>query len=172
MAPPTVDESAIKQACLARNLSVAEIAERLAVAKALDPPQEPDSLVIGADQTLEADGRLFDKTTTLAETRERLLALRGRPFSLHCAVAGVASGHAVWSHTETANLKFRDFSESYLDGYLERNVDRLSASLGGFELEREGIQLFDHVDGDYFAILGLPVLPLLAWLRQAGGLRT
>jgi len=171
VAPPTVDEDAIKRDCLAVGVGIAKIAERLAVAKAFDQALEPDTLVIGADQTLEADGRLLNKTTSLAETRERLLMLRGGPFSLHCAVAGLAQGRDVWSHNETALLRFRNFSESYLDDYLGRNADRLSVSLGGFEFEGEGVQLFEQVEGDYFAILGLPLLPLLGWLRQAGGLR-
>jgi len=166
--PPAVDESVVKKGCLAAGISVASIAERLAAAKALDRALEPDTLVIGADQTLEVDGRSLDRTTSLSETRERLLALRGRPFSLHCAVAGAAEGQLVWSHNETSRLTFRDFSETYVDAYLGRNADRLSVSLGGFEFEGEGAQLLERVEGDYFAILGLPLLPLLAWLRRAG----
>jgi septum formation protein len=167
--PPAIDESVVKASCIAAGVSAASIAERLAVAKALDRALEPDTLVIGADQTLEVDGRLLNKTTCLSETRQRLLVLRGRPFRLHCAVAGAAQGQRVWSHSETACLTFRDFSESYVDAYLARNADHLRISLGGFELEGEGAQLLERFDGDYFAILGLPLLPLLAWLRQAGG---
>jgi len=167
--PPAVDEAVLKEAYLAEGVSAARVAERLAAAKALDRARERDTLVIGADQTLEIDGRLLDKTTSLLETRERLLRLRGLAFSLHCAVAGADRGRVVWSHNETARLTFRDFSEGYLDDYLSRNADTLCSSLGGFELEGEGVQLFDQVDGDYFAILGLPLLPLLAWLRRAGG---
>jgi len=166
---PTVDEAAVKTRCLAEGLNVAETAGRLARSKALDRAREPATLVIGADQTLEVKGALLDKTTSLAETRERLLSLRGHHFALHSAVAGAAEGQVVWSHTETARLRFRDFSEPYLDDYLRRNEDALRVSLGGFELEGEGVQLLEQVDGDYFSILGLPLLPLLAWLRSAGG---
>ncbi len=167
--PPAVDETVLKEGYLADGVSAAMVAERLAAAKALDRAREPETLVIGADQTLEIDGRLLDKTTSLKETRARLLGLRGVAFSLHCAVAGADGGRVVWSHNETAHLTFRDFSESYLDDYLSRNADTLCASLGGFEFEGEGVQLFEQVDGDYFAILGLPLLPLLAWLRRSGG---
>jgi len=167
--PSAVDEGALKTRWLAEGASVALIAERLAAAKALDRASEPETLVIGADQTLEFDGRLLDKTTCLSETRERLRALRGRDFRLHCAVAGAKEGAVVWSHSETARLAFRDFSETYLEDYLQRNASALRVSLGGFELESEGAQLLERADGDYFAILGLPLLPLLSWLRQAGG---
>ncbi len=167
--PPAVDEAILKKAFLAEGIDVSGVAQRLAAAKALDRALLPDTLVIGADQTLEFDGRLLDKTTSLSETRARLLNLRGLPFSLHCAVAGAIEGRLVWSHKETARVRFRQFSESYLDHYLSRNEDTLSVSLGGFELEGEGVQLLEWVEGDYFAILGLPLLPLLAWLRQAGG---
>lgn len=167
--PSAVDEGALKTRWLAEGASVALIAERLAAAKALDRASEPETLVIGADQTLEFDGRLLDKTTCLSETRERLRALRGRDFRLHCAVAGATEGAVVWSHSETARLAFRDFSETYLEDYLQRNASALRVSLGGFELESEGAQLLERADGDYFAILGLPLLPLLSWLRQAGG---
>jgi septum formation protein len=167
--PSAVDEAAVKSHCLAEGLDVAAIAGRLATSKALDRAGDPATLVIGADQTLEVNEALLDKTASLAETRERLLSLRGRPFSLHCAVAGAVEGRVLWSHTETARLAFREFSEAYLDAYLQRNADALRVSLGGFELEGEGVQLLEWVDGDYFAILGLPLLPLLAWLRRAGG---
>jgi septum formation protein len=169
--PPDVDETALKTSCLADGVAISLIAARLAEAKALDRAVAPTTLVIGADQTLEVDGRLLDKTTSLAETRQRLSMLRARAFSLHSAVAAVAQGQIVWSHCETARLRFRDFSDAYLDDYLQRNAAGLSVSLAGFELEGEGVQLLDQIEGDYFAILGLPLLPLLAWLRQAGGAR-
>jgi len=167
--PPAVDEALLKTHCLVDGVSVALIAERLATAKALDRACEPATLVIGADQTLEVDGALLDKTKSLAETRERLRTLRGRAFRLHSAVAGAVFGHVRWSHSETARLRFRDFSDRYLDEYLARNAKSLGVSLAGFELEGEGAQLLEEVQGDYFAILGLPLLPLLGWLRQAGG---
>ncbi len=167
--PPAVDEGVLKEKYLADRVPLAEVAERLAAAKALDRALTRDSLVVGADQTLEFEGRLLDKTRSLAETRDRLLMLRGLPFSLHCAVAGAHEGRLVWSHNETARLRFRNFTNIYIDDYLSRNADALRVSLGGFELEGEGLQLLEQLDGDYFAILGLPLLPLLAWLRQAGG---
>ncbi len=170
--PSAVDEAPLKRLALARGEDPRTIAGRLAEAKALAASSPAGALVIGGDQTLELDGALLDKTASLAETGERLRALRGRTFALHAAVVGAAGGEVAWRHTESARLTMRTFSDAFLDAYLIRNAAELSASLAGFALEGEGAQLFEAIDGDYFAILGLPFIPLLCWLRAAGGLET
>ena len=168
--PPDVDESTLKTKLLGQGVSPSGIAKHLAGAKALDRQADVGTLVIGADQTLEADGELLDKTSSLDETRQRLIRLRGRTFELHSAVAGAMDGEIRWRRRESARLTMRLFSDDYLEAYLSRNAADLSASLAGFALEGEGAQLFERIDGDYFAILGLPLLPLLAWLRSMGAL--
>jgi septum formation protein len=148
-----------------------EVAEALAEDKALaGAGQRPGALVIGADQTLELDGALFDKAPTLAEARARLILLRGRTHRLHAAIAVARDGHILWREVATATLTMRDFTDAYLAAYLERNGRAALASVGAYELEGEGAQLFDTVEGDFFAILGVPLLGLLAFLRDAGAL--
>lgn len=147
------------------------IALALAEAKALRVSMaRPDDLVIGADQTLDFEGRLFDKATSLAEARERLVMLRGRSHRLHAGIAVARGDRIVWRKCATSNLTMRDFSDTWLDGYLERNSRAALSSVGCYELEGEGAQLFDRIVGDYFAILGLPLLGLLGCLRKEGAL--
>ena len=176
----SVDEAALKAAHFASGAGttlgsgadgrVSALAEILACRKALDVAQKRRGLVIGADQTLEFEGLSYDKTEGLGATRARLLSFRGSRFQLHAAVAVAKGETTLWSMVETSHLKLRRFSEAWLDGYLDRNAAALAHSLAGFELEGEGVQLFDAVEGDYFAVLGLPLLPLLAFLREAGAL--
>lgn len=148
-----------------------EVAEALAEGKALaGAGQRPGALVIGADQTLELGGRLFDKAATLGEARQRLVALRGRAHQLHSAIAVARDGHILWRDLVTTTLTMRDFTDAYLEAYLERNPRAALASVGAYELEGEGAQLFEAIEGDVFAILGVPLLGLLAFLRDAGAL--
>ena len=168
--PSGVDEETIKSELQSRGTDVRDIAVALADAKALAINPQAAAVVIGADQTLEFDGRLFDKTAGLAEARARLRLLRGQVFRLHTALAGARDGRIVWRRLETAQLLMRPFSDEFLDAYLSRNAPALASSLASFELEGEGAQLFEAIEGDYFAILGLPLLPLLAWLRSCGAL--
>ncbi len=166
---PRFDEVEAKGALAAE--APRAVAAALADGKALaGAAQRPQALVIGADQTLEVEGRLFDKAGSMEEARERLQLLRGRSHQLHSAVA-VASGEAVaWRHADSARLTMRDFSDAFLDAYLARNGRAALASVGGYELEGEGAQLFADVEGGYFTVLGLPLVPLLAFLREAGAL--
>ena len=163
-----VDETAIKDRLLAEGRTPAQIAAILAETKAGAVARTRPGLVIGADQTLEFDGDLYDKAADLAEARERLRTLRGRTHRLHAAVATARDGRPLWGETITSTLTMRDFSDAFLDGYLARNPGAALWSVGCYELEGEGIQLFDHIDGDYFAILGLPLTGLLAHLREEG----
>jgi septum formation protein len=147
------------------------VALALAEAKALRVSKaRPDALVIGADQTLDFEGRLFDKAASLTEARERLVMLRGRSHRLHAGIAVVRGDRIVWRKCATSSLTMRDFSDAWLDGYLERNPGSALSSVGCYELEGEGAQLFDRIIGDYFAILGLPLLGLLGCLRKEGAL--
>ena len=165
-----VDEAAAKAGLLAGGASPLRVAERLAAMKAVAASTGRPGLVIGADQTLDLDGVLFDKAATPAEARERLVALRGRPHHLHSAVAVAEDGAVIWKTTDSPRLTMRAFSDAFLDGYLTRGGEALLGSVGCYLLEGEGAQLFERIEGDYFAILGLPLLPLLDLLRQKGAL--
>ena len=164
-----VDEGALKTRLLADGAGPREVAERLGEAKALAvSARRPDALVIGADQTLDLGGALYDKPADLAEARRHLTAMRGRGHALHGGIVAAERGEVVWRTTETSRLWMRDFSDAFLDGYLARGGAALLASVGCYQLEGEGAQLFERIEGDYFAILGLPLLPLLAFLRERG----
>jgi septum formation protein len=167
--PPEVSETALKAVRLAENASPAAIAADLAVAKATEvSARYPKALVIGADQTLELDGRLFDKPADLAEARAQLLALRGRSHKLHAAVALVRGGGILWRTLETATLQMRQFSEAFLAQYLVAEAGEILHCVGAYRLEGLGAQLFEAIDGDYFTILGLPLVGVLQALRSIG----
>ena len=165
-----VDESAAKEGLLADGATPRDVAEALAGQKAVAASQGRAGLVIGADQTLDLDGRLFDKAETLEEARERLAMLRGRTHQLHSAVAVAQGGKVIWREAPAATLTMRDFSDSFLDTYLTRHGDALLGSVGCYRLEDDGVQLFEAIDGDYFTILGLPLMGLLGVLREHGAL--
>jgi septum formation protein len=164
-----VDEDAVKQALLADGHGARDVADALAELKALKVSKaRPDAFVIGADQTLEFEGRLYDKAGTLEEARARLIELRGAPHRLHSAVVVARGGEAIWREVSTATLVMRNFSDAFLDDYLAREGEELLGSVGCYRLEALGAQLFSRIDGDYFAILGLPLLGLLDLLRNHG----
>ena len=165
-----VDEAFEKVRLLAEGKGPREVAETLAVLKAQAVEAPTDALVVGADQTLDLDGQLFDKAESLAEARTHLLQLRGRSHQLHAAVVAVRHKQPVWREVATATLTMRDFSESFLDDYLAADGDQLLGSVGCYRLEGPGAQLFSAIEGDYFAILGLPLLGLLDLLRREGEL--
>jgi septum formation protein len=133
-------------------------------------PRHQRALVIGADQILVGDGRWFDKPSSLDQARDHLRALRGRRHELVTAVAVLRDGHRLWGTVERPALTMRDFSDAFLEAYLARGEHWLLASVGAYRLEGEGIQLFSRIEGDYFSILGLPLLPLLDFLRGHGAL--
>jgi len=163
-----LDEEAAKAGLAEQGLGPRAMAEALAAAKAVETSRTVDGLVIGADQTLELDGELVSKAASIAEARTRLMQMRGRRHHLHSAVAAAEGGALVWAEVETATLTVRAFSQAFLDRYLARNADAALASVGGYQLEGEGVQLFERIDGDYFTILGLPLPPLLKVLRERG----
>jgi nucleoside triphosphate pyrophosphatase len=164
-----VDEAEVKASLRAAGADAAAVAETLAELKAQRVSRRYSGrLVIGADQVLECGGVLFDKPTDQAAARTQLLALRGRRHRLVCAVALVRDGQRIWHHVDRAELTMREFSTSFLDRYLEAVGDAVLSSVGAYQLEGAGAQLFAGVDGDYFTILGLPLLPLLDILREHG----
>lgn len=168
-AAPGVDEEAAKAALVADGAGPREIADALAEMKALKVSRRrPEALTIGADQTLDLDGELIDKAPDLATARARLQQLRGRTHVLHAAVVVALDGRPIWRELKSARLKMRDFSDAYLDAYLQREGSHILGSVGCYRMEGEGIQLFERVDGDHFTILGLPLLGLLDLLRRYG----
>src|SRR4029079_17714542 len=163
--PSTIDERAIEAeagisdpAGVARHLAHAKAA---AVAAGL-----PGRLVLGADQTLARGTKRFTKPTDRNVASEQLRDLRGRTHELHSALVLVRDGSQLFSCVDTARLAMRNFSDRYLDDYLDMAGDAALKSVGGYQLEGIGIHLFERVEGDYFTILGLPLMPLLAYLRQ------
>ena len=130
--------------------------------------RHPQSLVLGADQVLAMDGKMYDKARDKDEARARLIALRGRTHTLEGGLAAARGGGLVWTNRSTATLTVRDFSDDFLDAYMDRAGGELTASVGAYAFEGLGAQLFDTVEGDYYAILGLPLLPVLDLLRREG----
>ncbi|MEJ1967864.1 MAG: Maf family protein [Rhizomicrobium sp.] len=171
--PAEVDEAALKDDLLRKGSPLVEVAGALADAKAAHVSRvHADALVLGGDQTLLFGEALVGKCGTLVEARGLLLRLRGKPHRLVGALALARGGEIVWRHTETAQLRMRDFSDAYLDAYLETEGPSLLAAVGCYKIEGLGVQLFDRIEGDYFSILGLPLLPLLAELRRKGVIAT
>ncbi|MBU2580319.1 MAG: Maf family protein [Alphaproteobacteria bacterium] len=171
--PAAIDEAAIRDTLTAENEAIdpADVAEILARAKGdAVSADNPGSLVISADQTLSLGGQLFTKPADLDEARDTLLRLRGQQHLLHTAVALVESGEVTWSHIECAHMTMRKFSFGFLSEYLVRAGDEVCQSVGAYQFEGLGMQLFEEVDGDFFSILGLPMLPLLAELRRRGAI--
>lgn len=163
-----VDEGAIKEAMLAEGSRLRDIADALAEAKAMRVSRNEAGFVIGADQIMVMDKTLFDKPKDMAEARERLLFMRGKTHQLLGAVVVCDGGQAVWRHMAKTTLKVREFSEDFLDDYLEAEGEAVLKSVGAYRFEGRGAQLFSHVDGDFFSILGLSLLPLLDFLRLRG----
>jgi len=128
--------------------------------------KKPGRIVLGADQTLALGERRFSKAPNRAAAREQLLALRGQTHALHSGAAAVRDGQVLYDHVSTARMTMRAFSEAYLDRYLDAVGDAAMASVGGYQLEGVGAQLFERIEGDHFTVLGMPLLPLLEWLRS------
>lgn len=170
-----VDEAAIKSEILKANDKPMPraVAERLASAKAEAVSRaEPEALVIGADQVLAFDGGLISKAKNIDDARAVLRRLAGNTHHLFSAVALAEAGRTVWSFTDSAELAMRPLSDAFLSSYLEAMGDRVLKTVGCYELEGFGAQLFDRVSGDYFTVLGIPLLPLLSELRRKGVVMT
>lgn len=169
---PGLDEAAVKQSLLADGVGPRDIADALAEGKAVKVSRRRGGLVIGADQTLDLDGALYDKAESLQEARERLALLRGKTHKLHSAVVIARDGVPVWRALSSPALTMRPFSDAFLEGYLARNGGTILSSVGCYEYEGEGAQLFSRMEGDFFAVLGLPLLAVLDYLRLQGALET
>lgn len=166
---PLVDEDEVKAAGRAEGVPADAVAEALAELKAQRiTRRHPGALVVGADQMLECEGRWFDKPTDRAAARAQLLDLRGKTHRLVSCAVVVRDGERMWHKVDSARLTMRNFSESFLDDYLDRVGDEVLHSVGAYQLEGLGAQLFQRVEGDFFTILGLPLLPLLGFLRVHG----
>ncbi len=167
--PPRVDEAALKTVLKAGGADATAVAFALAEEKAAHiAALPPDRLVVAADQMLECEGAWFDKPVDRQMAQEQLRALRGKAHRLITAVIVGRDGRTVWRYVESARLVMRPFSEAFLESYLERVGDAAHSSVGGYQIEGLGVQLFSKIDGDHFAILGLPLLPLLSFLRTQG----
>lgn len=164
---PDYDEQTAKDAL--KGCSPKTLARELAAGKALTfAAKHPDDYVIGADQVLELQGQVFGKPSNPTEAKKQLQSLRGKTHQLHSAVCVSHQDKVAWHITETAELTMRNFSDEFLDTYLVSEGDQVIRSVGGYKIEGQGLQLFDKINGDYFTILGLPLLPLFAYFRQAG----
>ena len=167
--PAAVDEDAVKEALKAEGASAARTAETLAELKAQRvSANHPGSLVIGADQMLECEERWFDKPADRNQAAESLRALQGRSHVLWSAVCLVRDGSRIWHHGAPARMTMRPLSDDFIAAYLDTVGDKALSSVGAYQLEGLGAQLFSGIDGDFFTILGLPLLPLLDVLRANG----
>jgi septum formation protein len=167
--PASVDEAEVKRAARAERFSAPEAALLLAQLKAERISRRwPEAVVIGCDQLLVCDGIWFDKPAGMAEARAQLQALRGRLHTLVTAVVCHRHGGEIWHHVAQPRLVMRGFSDSFLDDYLAAEGEAVTTTVGAYRLEGPGVQLFEAIEGEHAAILGLPMLALLGFLRQHG----
>ena len=166
--PPMVDEEALKQGLMAENFSPRDMADALAEAKAVKlSVKHPGALVIGADQMLALDeGPLFDKPGSPEIARAQLTLMAGKSHRLFSAVVVAQSGEPLWRHVGTVRMQVRSLRPAFIDSYVARNWGSIRHCVGCYQIETEGAQLFTRIEGDHFDILGLPLLPLLAYLRE------
>jgi septum formation protein len=166
-----VDEEALKAALLAEERPARDIADALAEMKAARVSgKRPEALVLGCDQTLSCEGRLFAKPATPQDARAQIATLMDRTHMLHSAAVLYQNGEPVWRHVAEARLTMGRLSDGWVEGYLARNWEAVRQSVGGYRIEEEGVRLFSRIEGDHFTILGLPLLPLLSFLSIRGTL--
>lgn len=167
--PARVDEDAIRAAHEADGANPRDFADALAETKARRiSGRERDALVLGCDQVLDLDGKVFAKPENPAAARAQIRALSGRTHRLLSAAVVCRAGEPLWRHVGTARLTMRKVSDTYLDDYVTRNWHSIRHSVGAYKLEEEGVRLFSHIEGDHFTILGLPLIELLTWLAVRG----
>mgnify|MGYP001765859410 CR=1 FL=1 len=166
---PRVDETVVREALLAEGAHPRDIADALAEMKARKVSEKhPDALVLGCDQVLALDRQVFAKPETAEEARTHLRELRGKSHKLLSAIVAYEGAEPVWRHVAEARLTMHSISDAYLDDYVDRNWDSIRHSVGCYKIEEEGVRLFSAISGDHFTILGLPLLPLLAWAGTRG----
>jgi septum formation protein len=166
---PRVDEETARVALLAEGAKLRDVADALAEMKARKiSDRRLGDLVLGCDQVLEFDGKVFAKPETQDDARDHLRQMRGKSHRLISAIVAYEGAEPVWRHVAEARLTMHEISDAYLDDYVDRNWDSIRHSVGGYKIEEEGVRLFSAITGDHFTILGLPLLPLLAWLGTRG----
>ena len=170
IAKPDVDESVIKKKAAAEGLALEETAMRLAEAKCLADAHDPGALVVGSDQILEFRGEAYDKPRDMEEARARLLDMQGHGHTLINAVAVARDGAVVWRFVDRPRLFMRSMSPEDVDAYLAAAGPDILHSVGAYQVEKLGARLFERIEGDYYAVLGLSLYPLLGFLREEGAI--
>jgi septum formation protein len=171
--PARIDEEAVRSALAEEDASPHDLADTLAEMKARKiSDRQPDALVLGCDQILECRRKVFAKPADPEDARAQLRALRGQTHRLLSAAVVCEAGRPVWRHVGEVRLTMRDLSDAYLDDYVSRNWDSLRETVGCYKLEEEGVRLFSRIEGDYFTVLGLPLIELLTWLGIRGDIAT
>lgn len=164
-----IDERALEKPLEDAGAAPETVALALAEAKALDVARHfGDALVIGSDQTMSLGSRVYHKPKHMAEAAEHLLSLSGKTHRLNSAIVLVRGEEIVWRHVSSAQMSVRPLTAAFVERHLQRVGEKALSSVGAYQLEGEGIQLFEKIEGDYFTILGLPMLPLLSKLRELG----
>lgn len=162
-----LNEGLIKNTLINQGASPSEISEKLAIEKAMAIGQKyPESIILGADQLLVCEGRVFDKAKNLAEAKEHLMFFRGKTHCLHTSYALIKGQNILFCETVCPQLTMRDFSEEFLEDYIDQSGEKILNSVGCYLLEDRGSQLFSEIKGNYFAILGLPLLNVMENLRK------
>lgn len=171
--PARIDEQALRSALEAEGASPRDVADALAEMKARKISEKlPEALVIGCDQILECRRKVFAKPEDIAAARDQLRVLRGQTHRLLSAAVVYEAGRPLWRHVGEVRLTMRDISDAYLDDYLARNWGSIRDTVGCYKLEEEGVRLFARIEGDYFTVLGLPLIELLTWLGIRGDIAT
>lgn len=168
-----LDEEAAKAGLWGAGFDARGVAEELAQLKALSVSAGEGDLVLGSDQTLErGDGTLLGKPASREEARGQLISLSGGTHRLHSAAVLAENGEAIWWQCETVTLTMRSLSDAFLEDYLDREYEQIRWSVGGYRIEGLGAQLFERIEGSHFAILGMPLIPLLGYMRERGLLKS
>jgi septum formation protein len=162
---PDIEEETLKKSW--SDKAADSIAQALAHAKSISLAKSyPDQVILGADQTLIFEGQIYNKATDQHEAREQLKKMRGKTHTLQSALVCTENAQTLWSHVSEAKLHMRNFSDEFIDRYLQHGGPTLVSSVGTYKLEETGIHLFEQIEGDHYTVLGLPLLPLLGFLRQ------